>query len=47
MDGAMPTDEGVEKYLAGTWGDLKRVFLHRELGEACSFASLATSATYG
>jgi peptide/nickel transport system permease protein len=25
-------------WLEGTWGDLKRVFLHRDFGEACSFA---------
>jgi peptide/nickel transport system permease protein len=26
-------------WVAGTWGDLKRIFLHRDFGVACSFAS--------
>jgi peptide/nickel transport system permease protein len=30
-------------WLADTWGDLKRVFLQRDFGEACSFASLQGS----
>lgn len=33
----LPENSG--PWLAGTWGDLKRVFLHRDFGKACSFAS--------
>jgi peptide/nickel transport system permease protein len=37
----LPENSG--PWLAGTWGDLKRVFLHRDFGDACSFASLQGS----
>jgi peptide/nickel transport system permease protein len=35
--------ENSAPWVAGTWGDLKRVFLQRDFGEACSFASLQGS----
>jgi peptide/nickel transport system permease protein len=33
----LPENSG--SWLAGTWGDLERIFWHRDFGEACSFAS--------
>jgi peptide/nickel transport system permease protein len=37
----LPENSG--PWLAATWGDLKRAFLHRQFGDACSFASLQGS----